>query len=106
MRAIWATIRIGLLDMRGDMQRFWLLIACLALGTALIAGVSSVGDSIKQSVERDAAEIIIDGVVHAPRQENAVHVQTLGAGTQLHRSQHQSACVTTAFGLIADPHMV
>ena len=55
MRAFWATVRIGLLDMRGDLRRFLLLVACLALGTALIAGVNSVGASIKQAVERDAA---------------------------------------------------
>ena len=38
MRALWAAIRVGLLDMRGDFRRFGLLIACLAVGTALIAG--------------------------------------------------------------------
>src|SRR5690606_15987727 len=55
MTGIWQSIRISLLDMRGDMRRFVLLIACLAVGTALIAGVSSVGASIRQAVERDAA---------------------------------------------------
>jgi len=58
MRGFWAAIRIGLLDMRGDMRRFGLLIACLAVGTALIAGVSSVGASIRQAVERDAAVLM------------------------------------------------
>jgi putative ABC transport system permease protein len=58
MRGFWAAIRIGLLDMRGDIGRFGLLIACLALGTALIAGVSSVGTSIRQAVERDAAVLM------------------------------------------------
>lgn len=58
MRAIIAAIRVGLLDMRGGFGRFGLLIACLAVGTALIAGVSSVGASIKQAVERDAAVLM------------------------------------------------
>ncbi len=66
MRAIWAAIRVGLLDMRGDMRRFWLLIACLAVGTALIAGVSSVGASIRQAVERDAA-VLMGGDVELSR---------------------------------------
>ena len=52
MRGMWAAIQIGLLDMRGDIRRFGLLIVCLAVGTALIAGVSSVGASIKQAVEQ------------------------------------------------------
>ena len=40
MRGVWAAITLGLLDMRGDIRRFGLLIVCLAVGTALIAGVS------------------------------------------------------------------
>ena len=58
MRAILAAIRIGLLDMRGDLRRFGLLIICLAVGTALIAGVSSVGASIRQAVEDNAAVLM------------------------------------------------
>lgn len=58
MRGIRAAITLGLLDMRGDIRRFGLLIICLAVGTALIAGVSSVGASIEQAVERDAAAIL------------------------------------------------
>lgn len=58
MHALWAAIRIGLLDMRGDVRRFGLLIICLAVGTALIAGVSSVGASIKQAVEQNAAVLM------------------------------------------------
>ena len=58
MRAFFAALRVGLLDMRGDFRRFVLLIACLAVGTALIAGVSSVGESIRQAVDRDAAVLM------------------------------------------------
>jgi len=58
MRGVWAAIHLGLLDMRGDFRRFGLLIVSLAVGTALIAGVSSVGASIRQAVERDAAVIM------------------------------------------------
>ena len=66
MRGVWAAITLGLLDMRGDFRRFALLIVCLAVGTALIAGVSSVGASIKQAVERDAA-VIVGGDVELSR---------------------------------------
>ncbi|WDQ97950.1 FtsX-like permease family protein [Devosia sp. J2-20] len=58
MRVIWATVRIGLLDLRGDMRRFILLLVCLAVGTALIAGVNSVGASITQAIDRNAAELM------------------------------------------------
>src|SRR5688572_3492058 len=66
MRGLLKAVRIGLLDMRGDFRRFSLLIACLAVGTALIAGVSSVGASIKQAVEENAA-IIMGGDVELTR---------------------------------------
>ncbi len=58
MRSFWAAVRVGLLDMRGDWRRFTLIIACLAVGTALIAGVSSVGASIRQAVAEDAAVLM------------------------------------------------
>jgi putative ABC transport system permease protein len=66
MRSILAAIRIGLLDMRGDLRRFGLLVVCLAVGTALIAGVSSVGESIRTAVERDAA-VLMGGDVELSR---------------------------------------
>jgi putative ABC transport system permease protein len=66
MTGLWQSIRISLLDMRGDMRRFVLLIACLAVGTALIAGVSSVGASIRQAVERDAA-LLMGGDIELSR---------------------------------------
>ena len=58
MRQFLAAIRIGLLDMRGDLRRFVLLVVCLAVGTALIAGVNSVGASISRAIESGAAELM------------------------------------------------
>lgn len=58
MAGFWAATRIGLLDMRGDLRRFLLLVVCLAVGTALIAGVNSVGTSITRAIETGAAEIM------------------------------------------------
>ncbi|WP_299346994.1 FtsX-like permease family protein [uncultured Maritalea sp.] len=58
MTAIRAAIRTGLLDMRGDLRRFILLVVCLAVGTALIAGVSFVGASITRAVDLDAAKLM------------------------------------------------
>jgi len=66
MQGAWAAITLGLLDMRGDIRRFGLLVVCLAVGTALIAGVSSVGASIRQAVDRDAA-VIVGGDVELSR---------------------------------------
>lgn len=66
MQGLLKAIRIGLLDMRGDMRRFGLLIICLAVGTALIAGVSSVGASIRHAVEENAA-VLMGGDVELSR---------------------------------------
>jgi len=66
MASLWAALRVGLIDMRGDLRRFGLLVACLAVGTALIAGVSSVGASIRQAVDTDAA-LLMGGDVELSR---------------------------------------
>ncbi|MGB3338856.1 MAG: FtsX-like permease family protein [Devosia sp.] len=58
MGSIWGAIRIGLLDMRGDLRRFLLLVVCLAVGTALISGVNSVGSSITRAIDDSAAELM------------------------------------------------
>ncbi|WP_423068509.1 ABC transporter permease [Devosia sp. CN2-171] len=66
MRGLAAAIRIGLLDMRGDWRRFGLLISCLFLGTALLAGVSSVGATIRQAVDENAA-LLMGGDIEMSR---------------------------------------
>ncbi|HTO28863.1 MAG TPA: FtsX-like permease family protein, partial [Devosia sp.] len=58
MASVWGAIRIGLLDMRGDLRRFLLLVVCLAVGTALISGVNSVGSSITRAIDDGAAELM------------------------------------------------
>ena len=76
MRRLLAAARIGLLDMRNDLRRFTLLIICLAVGTALIAGVSSVGASIRQAVEQDAA-LLMGGDVELSRTDRAATADEL-----------------------------
>jgi putative ABC transport system permease protein len=78
MRSLFAAIRIGLLDMRGDLRRFGLLVACLAVGTALIASVSSVGTSIRQAVEQDAA-LLMGGDVELSRTDRPATAAELAA---------------------------
>lgn len=51
-------MRVGLKDLRGDLRRFGVLIACLALGTGAIAAVGSVGASLKLAVIRDATTLM------------------------------------------------
>ncbi|QDZ11514.1 hypothetical protein [Devosia ginsengisoli] len=58
MGSFWGAVRIGLLDMRGDLRRFLLLVVCLAVGTALISGVNSVGASITRAIDDGAAELM------------------------------------------------
>ena len=58
MKRLVGWVRVGLTDLRGDMRRFGVLIACLALGSCVIAAVGSVGTSLIQVVERDAATLM------------------------------------------------
>ncbi|HWA19684.1 MAG TPA: FtsX-like permease family protein [Devosia sp.] len=47
-------MRVAIVDLRGDLRRFGILLACLALGVGTIAGVSSVGEALKTAILRDA----------------------------------------------------
>ena len=58
MRKLLSWMRLAVTDLRGDMKRFIVLIACLALGTSVIAAVGSVGTSLKTAVDRDATSLI------------------------------------------------
>ncbi|MEO7221834.1 MAG: FtsX-like permease family protein, partial [Devosia sp.] len=51
-------MRVALVDLRGDLRRFGILLACLALGTGTIAGVSSVGAALQQAIMRDANTLL------------------------------------------------
>ena len=76
MNRLFATIRVGLLDMRGDWRRFALLIVCLAIGTALVAGVSLVGASLRQAIERDAA-LLMGGSLELTRSDRLATAEEL-----------------------------
>lgn len=88
MRGTWAAIYLSLLDMRGDLRRFSLVLVCLAVGTALIAGVNSVGLSISQAVNKDAA-LLMGGDVEASRadrpgsSEELAFIDTLGRSARV-----------------------
>ena len=81
MASIWAAIRIGLKDMRADLRRFVLLVVCLAVGTALIAGVNSVGASITQAIDANTAELMGGNLElsRADRPATAEELQRLAA---------------------------
>ena len=66
MRQVWSWIRLAVTDLRGDMRRFVVLIACLALGTSVIAAVGSVGTNLKNAVDRDAT-LLMGGDLEATR---------------------------------------
>ncbi|KKB07524.1 ABC transporter permease [Devosia chinhatensis] len=84
MPKVWPAIRIGLLDMRGDLRRFLLLVTCLAVGTALIAGVNSVGASISRAIESGAAEIM-GGDIELSRADRLATAEELAAMAEMGR---------------------
>src|SRR5690606_8320210 len=57
-------VRVALTDLRGDMRRFGLLIACLALGVGTIAMVGAVGASLQSALNRDA-RLLLGGDIEA-----------------------------------------
>lgn len=76
MRALLAAARVGLKEMAGDWRRFSLLIICLAVGTALIAGVSSVSSAITRAVDQNAA-MLMGGDLEFTRSDRAANASEL-----------------------------
>ncbi|KRA96687.1 hypothetical protein ASD83_16515 [Devosia sp. Root685] len=76
MRAVFAAARVGLKEMAGDWARFSLLIICLAVGTALIAGVSSVSSAITRAVDQNAA-MLMGGDLEFTRSDRAANASEL-----------------------------
>ncbi|MCF6328025.1 MAG: FtsX-like permease family protein, partial [Devosiaceae bacterium] len=74
MRVLLGWMRVGLIDLRGDLRRFGILIACLALGTGVIAAVGSVGAGFIFAVERDATTMM-GGDLEAARPDRTASEQ-------------------------------
>ncbi|MDC9822165.1 FtsX-like permease family protein [Devosia sp. ZB163] len=51
-------VRVALRDLRGDLKRFAILLACLALGVATITLVGSVGAALQSALLRDARTLL------------------------------------------------
>lgn len=58
MRAFIAQLRVAMIDMRGDLKRFTILLACLALGVGTIAMVGAVGAALQAALDRDARLVL------------------------------------------------
>ena len=76
-------MRVAIVDLRGDLRRFGILLACLALGVGTIAGVSSVGAALQGAILRDA-NILLGGDLRISRAdrratpEELAYMQSLG----------------------------
>ena len=58
MAIVLAWLRVALRDLRGGLNRFGILLACLALGVGTIAIVGGVGASMQAALARDARTIL------------------------------------------------
>lgn len=58
MRQYLSWLRVAVADLRGDLSRFGVLVGTLALGTATIAAVGSVGAVLQSTIVRDAAMLL------------------------------------------------
>ncbi len=96
MSRLLGWVRIGLTDLRGDLRRFGILIACLALGTGAIAAVGSVGASLKLAGVR-AATMLMGGDREAARPvrdatpEELAFLDSLGTVTHVVDSNARAA---------------
>ena len=64
MTRLGGWLRVAITDLRGDVRRFAVLLACLALGVATIAIVGSVGAALQSALARDA-RVVLGGDLEA-----------------------------------------
>ncbi|HEY8595357.1 MAG TPA: FtsX-like permease family protein [Devosiaceae bacterium] len=58
MKHLGDWLRVAMLDLRGGVGRFAVLLACLALGVGIIAAVGSVGGALQDAVAREARTLL------------------------------------------------
>ncbi|MBK8084382.1 MAG: FtsX-like permease family protein [Devosia sp.] len=58
MSRLMGWLRVALRDLRGDLRRFAILLACLALGVGTITIVGSVGAALQSALLRDARALL------------------------------------------------
>lgn len=58
MSRLGGWLRVALIDLRGGLARFGILLACLALGVATIAAVGSVSAVLQDGIDRDARSFL------------------------------------------------
>ena len=75
-------IRVAVVDLRGDLRRFGILLACLALGVGTIAGVSSVGAALQDAILRNA-NTLMGGDLQVVRADRRADAAELGYLTSL-----------------------
>lgn len=60
-------LRLALREFRGGLSGFYVFIACIALGVAVIAGVGALGDALRSSFERQGSVLLGgDVTLHRP----------------------------------------
>ena len=79
LRQVPLALRLALREMRGGLKGFYIFLACIALGTAAIAGVNSVSSAITQAIASQGQTLLARAKRLADRHEDALK-QKLGAG--------------------------
>lgn len=86
MNRLFDWMRVALIDLKGDLRRFGVLLGCLALGTGTIAAVGSVGAALHSTIIRDASTLL-GGDIEISRPdrratpEELAYIESLGTVT-------------------------
>ena len=62
LRQVPLALRLALREMRGGLKGFYIFLACIALGTAAIAGVNSVSSAITQAIASHGQSLLAGDV--------------------------------------------
>ncbi|RYE10654.1 MAG: FtsX-like permease family protein [Hyphomicrobiales bacterium] len=82
MSTLASWVRVAIVDLRGDLRRFGILLSCLALGVGTIAGVSSVGAALQDAILRNA-NVLMGGDLQVTRADRRADATELAYITSL-----------------------
>src|SRR3954468_6417911 len=80
--ALPRVLRLALPELRGGLKGFGVFLACIALGVAAIAGVSSISRSLTEGLGREGGKILGGDVTFSPIQREAGGAERAFFGAQ------------------------
>ena len=96
-RRLPPSLRLALRDLRGGLEGFYVFVACVALGVAVISGVGALGEGIRSAFESQGA-VLLGGDIAVSARGDQRDVAIAISGIDVHETLQEPAHHRTAPG--------